>query len=79
VLSDCVVYPSATPDPMGFLPLTGAGRVLPGSFRIGATPGAAKIEGVQPMIWAVGLMEHEPTPLNPARHIKGGDAVMEGE
>ncbi|MEY9961312.1 helix-turn-helix domain-containing protein [Streptacidiphilus sp. MAP5-52] len=79
VLSDCVVYPSATPDPMGFLPLTGSGRVLPGSFRIGATPGAAKIEGVQPMIWAIGLMENQPSPLNPARHIKGNDAVMDGE
>lgn len=79
VLSDCVVYPSATPDPLGFLPLTGAGRVLPGTFRIGAAPGAAKVEGVQPMIWAIGLMENQPTPLNPARHIKGGDAVMDGE
>ena len=80
VLSDCVVYPSATPDPLGFLPLTGAGRVLPGSFRIGATPGLAKLEGVQPMIWAVGLMENQPAPLNPARHIKGNDAVLdEGE
>ncbi|WP_042404661.1 telomere-associated protein Tap [Streptacidiphilus carbonis] len=80
VLSDCVVYPSATPDPLGFLPLTGAGRVLPGSFRIGATPGLAKLEGVQPMLWAVGLMENQPTPLNPARHIKGTDAVLdEGE
>ena len=80
VLSDCVVYPSATPDPLGFLPLTGAGRVLPGSFRVGATPGLAKLEGVQSMVWAVGLMENQPAPLNPARHIKGTDAVLdEGE
>ena len=80
VLSDCVVYPSATPDPLGFLPLTGAGRVLPGSFRIGASPGLCKLEGVQSMVWAVGLMENQPAPLNPARHIKGTDAVLdEGE
>ncbi|MEZ0095299.1 helix-turn-helix domain-containing protein [Streptacidiphilus sp. EB129] len=77
VLSDCVVYASQTPDPLGFLPLTGAGKVLPGTFRLGATPGLAKLEGVQEMLWAVDLMERK---LNPARHIKGGDAVMdEGE
>jgi len=77
VLSDCVVYPSPTPDPLGFLPLTGTGHVLPGTFRLGATPGLAKLEGVQEMIWAVDLMERG---LNPARHIKGGDAVLdEGE
>ncbi|MFC1428606.1 helix-turn-helix domain-containing protein [Streptacidiphilus sp. N1-12] len=77
VLSDCVVYASADPSPLGFLPLTGAGKVLPGSFRLGATPGLAKVEGVNTMLWAVGLMEDN---LNPARHIKGGDAVTdEGE
>jgi DNA-binding transcriptional regulator YiaG len=80
VLSDCVVYASPTPDPLGFLPLAGNGHVLPGVFRLGATPGLAKIEGVQSMLWAVSLLEHDPQPLNPARHIKGdgdGDAVLE--
>ncbi|EDY47675.1 conserved hypothetical protein, partial [Streptomyces clavuligerus] len=77
-LSDCVVYPSAGPSPLDFLPLTPEGRVLPGSFRLGATPGLAKLEGVQEMAWAVDLMEKG---LNPARHIKDGvDAVLdEGE
>ncbi|WP_399133780.1 telomere-associated protein Tap [Streptomyces sp. Li-HN-5-11] len=50
VLSDCVVYASGEPTPLGFLPLTGDGHVLPGSFRLGATPGLAKTEGVQPLI-----------------------------
>lgn len=37
----------------------------------------AKLEGVQEMAWAVDLMEKG---YNPARHIKGGDAVLdEGE
>jgi hypothetical protein len=37
----------------------------------------AKLEGVQEMLWAVDLMEKG---LNPARHVKGGDAVLdEGE
>ena len=77
VLSDCVVYASPEPSPLGFLPLTGDGHVLPGSFRLGATPGLAKTEGVQPMLTTVEWLEKG---LNPARHIKGGDAVLdEGE
>ena len=77
VLSDCVVYASGEPTPLGFLPLTDDGHVLPGSFRLGATPGLAKTEGVQPLITAIDWMEKG---LNPARHIKGGDAVLdEGE
>jgi transcriptional regulator with XRE-family HTH domain len=77
VLSDCVVYASAGPSPLDFLSRTPDGRPLPGSFRLGPTPGLAKVEGVQEMAWAVDLMEKG---MNPARHIKGGDAVMdEGE
>ncbi|MFI1652360.1 telomere-associated protein Tap [Streptomyces avidinii] len=77
VLSDCVVYPSPGASPLDFLPYTASGKPLPGSFRLGTTPGLAKLEGVQEMAWAVDLMERG---LNPARHIKGGDAVTdEGE
>ncbi|MGI5473241.1 telomere-associated protein Tap [Streptomyces sp. CA-132043] len=77
VLSDCVVYPSPGPSPLDFLPYTTSGKSYPGSFRLGPTPGLAKVEGVQTMAWAVDLMEQQ---YNPARHIKGGDAVLdEGE
>ncbi|MGW0703338.1 telomere-associated protein Tap [Streptomyces sp. NPDC002867] len=77
VLSDCVVYASPGPSPLDFLPRTPDGKPLPGSFRLGPTPGLAKLEGVAEMAWAVDLMEKG---LNPARHIKGGDAVLdEGE
>ncbi|MEW2221118.1 helix-turn-helix transcriptional regulator [Streptomyces sp. NPDC006990] len=77
VLSDCVVYPSPGPSPLDFLPYAASGKPQPGGFRLGPTPGLAKPEGVQPMLWAVDLMEKG---LNPARHIKGGDAVLdEGE
>ncbi|MGP3954138.1 telomere-associated protein Tap [Streptomyces sp. 7N604] len=77
VLSDGVVYPSKGPSPLDFLPYTTSGKPLPGSFRLGPTPGLCKVEGVQEMAWAVDLMEQG---YNPARHIKGGDAVMdEGE
>ncbi|MFF4054056.1 telomere-associated protein Tap [Streptomyces chartreusis] len=77
VLSDCVVYPSSGESPLAFLPYAESGKPQPGAFRLGPTPGLAKLEGVQPMAWAVDLMEQG---LNPARHIKGGDAVLdEGE
>ncbi|MFD9004833.1 telomere-associated protein Tap [Streptomyces sp. NPDC059582] len=77
VLSDCVVYPSPGDSPLDFLPYAASGKAQPGGFRLGATPGLAKLEGVQSMLWAVDLMEQG---FNPARHIKGGDAVLdEGE
>ncbi|MFB7609858.1 telomere-associated protein Tap [Streptomyces gardneri] len=79
VLSDCVVYPAASASPLDFLPYAESGKPIPGAFRLGPTPGRAKLEGAQPMAWAVDLMEQG---YNPARHIKGDghDAVMdEGE
>ncbi|MFJ3906114.1 telomere-associated protein Tap [Streptomyces sp. NPDC090025] len=79
VLSDCVVYPAPSASPLDFLPYAASGKPQPGGFRLGPSPGLAKLEGVQPMLWAVDLMEQG---LNPARHIKGDghDAVMdEGE
>jgi hypothetical protein len=78
VLSDCVVYPSPGPSPLDFLPRTPDGKPVPGVFRLGPTPGLAKLEGVQQLSWAVDLMEQG---YNPARHIKGDghDAVREGE
>ncbi|MFE5730933.1 telomere-associated protein Tap [Streptomyces sp. NPDC056528] len=76
VLSDCVVYPSPSTSPLDFLPYAETGRPIPGTFRLGPTPGLAKLEGVQPMTWAVDLMEQG---YNPARHIKGDghDAVFD--
>ncbi|ASQ91810.1 helix-turn-helix transcriptional regulator [Streptomyces sp. 11-1-2] len=74
VLSDCVVYPSPGDSPLAFLPYAASGKPQPGGFRLGPTPGLAKLEGVQSMMWAVDLMEKG---LNPARHIKGGDAVLD--
>jgi hypothetical protein len=77
VLSDCVVYPSPGPSPLDFLPYAASGKPQPGGFRLGPSPGMAKLEGVQEMLWAVDLMEKG---LNPSRHVKGGDAVLdEGE
>ncbi|MEU2415182.1 helix-turn-helix transcriptional regulator [Streptomyces sp. NPDC048209] len=76
VLSDCVVYPAPSASPLDFLPYAASGKPQPGAFRLGPTPGLAKLEGVQDMAWAVDLMEKG---LNPARHIKGDghDAVLD--
>ncbi|MCZ4101073.1 telomere-associated protein Tap [Streptomyces sp. H39-C1] len=77
VLSDCVVYPTPSASPLDFLPYAASGKPQPGGFRLGPTPGLAKLEGVQTMLWAVEVMEKG---FNPASHIKGGDAVLdEGE
>ena len=77
VLSDCVVYPSPGASPLDFLPYAASGKPQPGALPPRAHPGLAKLEGVQSMLWAVDLMEQG---HNPARHIKGGDAVLdEGE
>ena len=67
-------------SPLDFLPLTGSGKgVLPGTFRLGATPGLAKVEGVQTMLTVVDWLERD-QPLNPARHIKGYDSsAVEGK
>ncbi|CAM5733311.1 hypothetical protein SHIRM173S_08256 [Streptomyces hirsutus] len=57
-------------------PNAASGKPQPGGFRLGPTPGLAKLEGVRSMLWAVGRGQAP----NPARHIKGGDAVLdEGE
>lgn len=76
VLSDCAVYLSDGPGPLDFLPRTPEGKPLPGGFRLGVSPGMVKHEGTQPLMWAVELLEDG---HNPARHIKGGDAALDGE
>lgn len=76
VLSDCVVYPADGPSPLDALPRGSDGRPAPGTFRLGVSPGMVKHEGTQPMSWALGLLAEG---QNPARHIKGSDAALEGE
>lgn len=76
LLSDCVVYPAAGPSPLDVLPYDAAGKPASGTFRLGVSPGMVKHEGTQPLFWAVELMEQQ---HNPARHIKGDDALDDGE
>ncbi|MDJ0345863.1 helix-turn-helix transcriptional regulator [Streptomyces sp. H10-C2] len=76
VLSDCAVYLSDGPTPLDFLPHTEDGKPLPGTFRLGVSPGMVKHEGTQELMWAVHMLDEG---HNPARHIKGVDAADDGE
>ncbi|MFJ3673633.1 telomere-associated protein Tap [Streptomyces sp. NPDC090106] len=76
VLSDCVVYASAHPTARAVVPRKPDGSPMPGGFRLGPNPGYCKEEGVQGMAW---YLETGGAGDNPARFIKGGDAVRDGE
>ncbi|MFD3424089.1 telomere-associated protein Tap [Streptomyces decoyicus] len=76
LLSDCAVYLSDGPSPLDFLPHTADGKPAPGSFRLGVSPGMVKHEGTQELLWAVQMLDEG---HNPARHIKGTDAALDGE
>ncbi|WP_030741503.1 telomere-associated protein Tap [Streptomyces griseus] len=74
VLSDCAVYAADGPSPLDVLPYDDAGKTVPGSFRLGVSPGMVKHEGTQTTLWAEELRERVQAPeLNLARYIKTGD------
>ncbi|MFE5797019.1 telomere-associated protein Tap [Streptomyces sp. NPDC056503] len=73
VLSDCAVYATDGPSPLDALPYGPDGKTIPGSFRIGVSPGMVKHEGTQTPLWAEQLREQAQSPLlNLARYIKAG-------
>ncbi|WP_327249828.1 telomere-associated protein Tap [Streptomyces sp. NBC_01320] len=76
ILSDCAVYLSDGPSPLDVLPHTADGKPAPGTFRLGVSPGMVKHEGTQELLWAVQMLDEG---HNPARHVKGTDAAIDGE
>ncbi|SFD74799.1 telomere-associated protein Tap [Streptomyces aidingensis] len=76
VLSDCVIYPAVGPSPLDVLPHDTAGKPLPGTFRLGVSPGMVKHEGTMPFWRCAELVDQG---ANPARHIKDADATDGGE
>ncbi|GAA3399228.1 telomere-associated protein Tap [Streptomyces roseoviridis] len=73
VLSDCAVYAADGPSPLDVLPYDAAGKTVPGSFRIGVSPGMVKHEGTQTTLWGEELREQTQAPLlNLARYIRTG-------
>ncbi|WP_460036898.1 telomere-associated protein Tap [Streptomyces cavourensis] len=78
VLSDCAVYAADGPSPLDALPYDTAGKTVPGSFRLGVSPGMVKHEGTQTILWAEELRERAQAPeLNLARYIKTGDVTAD--
>ncbi|MCZ7430135.1 telomere-associated protein Tap [Streptomyces sp. WMMC1477] len=76
VLSDCVVYPAAGLSPLDVLPTDQAtGKPLPGTFRLGVSPGMVKHEGTMEL-WR--CVEYIETGANPARHIKDDAEAQRG-
>ncbi|GAA4330535.1 helix-turn-helix transcriptional regulator [Streptomyces venetus] len=75
VLSDCAVYAAEGPSPLDVLPYDADGRTVPGSFRIGVSPGMVKHEGTQTTLWAEELRERHGQSLNLARYIKSGEVT----
>ncbi|MFJ5829561.1 telomere-associated protein Tap [Streptomyces sp. NPDC093089] len=76
VLSDCAVYAADGPSPLDVLPYDDAGKTVPGSFRLGVSPGMVKHEGTQTTLWAEEIREQTEAPeLNLARYIKTGETT----
>ncbi|MFD7919969.1 telomere-associated protein Tap [Streptomyces sp. NPDC059740] len=79
VLSDCAVYAAAGPSPLDVLPYDTDGRTVPGSFRLGVSPGMVKHEGTQSVLWGEGVHEQLGTAggkvANLARYIKTGETT----
>jgi hypothetical protein len=75
VLSDCAVYAADGPSPLDVLPYDADGKTVPGSFRLGVSPGMVKHEGTQTTLWAEEMREKHGEDLNLARYIKTGEVT----
>ncbi|MEU7429212.1 helix-turn-helix transcriptional regulator [Streptomyces sp. NPDC040750] len=78
VLSDCAVYAADGPSPLDVLPYDAEGKTVPGSFRLGVSPGMVKHEGTQSVLWGANVLEQlagEGHVANLARYIKTGEVT----
>ncbi|PKW00374.1 DNA-binding transcriptional regulator, XRE-family HTH domain [Streptomyces sp. 1222.5] len=76
VLSDCAVYAADGPGPLDVLPYNADGKTVPGSFRLGVSPGMVKHEGTQSVLWGAEVQEQlnaDGKIANLARYIKTGE------
>ncbi|WP_282698266.1 helix-turn-helix transcriptional regulator [Streptomyces sp. CC208A] len=76
VLSDCAVYAADGPSPLDVLPYGADGKTVPGSFRLGVSPGMVKHEGTQTVLWGADVLEQlsaDGRVANLARYIKTGE------
>ncbi|WFB11270.1 helix-turn-helix domain-containing protein [Streptomyces sp. LX-29] len=76
ILSDCAVYAADGPSPLDVLPYDADGKTVPGSFRLGVSPGMVKHEGTQTVLWGAAVHEQldgDGKVANLARYIKTGE------
>ncbi|MEU8828891.1 helix-turn-helix domain-containing protein [Streptomyces sp. NPDC048636] len=79
ILSDCAVYATDGPSPLDLLPYDADGKTVPGSFRLGVSPGMVKHEGTQTTLWAEEVRETHGQVLNLARYIKTGEITAKDD
>ena len=77
--TDCIVYPSPSPSPLDILPYTDEGKPVPGTFRLGVSPGMVKHQGTQTVLWAEAQFEEAGAVFNLANLIKTDQSAGEGE
>ncbi|MER7780362.1 helix-turn-helix domain-containing protein [Streptomyces sp. NPDC096191] len=77
--TDAIVYPSPGPSPLDVLPHTPEGKPVPGTFRLGVSPGMVKHQGTQTVLWAEEQFEEQGEVFNIANLIKTDPAAGEGE
>ncbi|MER6089648.1 telomere-associated protein Tap [Streptomyces bluensis] len=79
VLSDCAVYAADGPSPLDVLPYDADGKTVPGSFRLGVSPGMVKHEGTRTTLWAEEVREKYGRALNLARYVKTGEVTAKDD
>lgn len=77
--TDAIVYPSSGPSPLDVLPQTPEGKPVPGTFRLGVSPGMVKHQGTQTVLWAEQQFEERGGVVNIANLIKTDQSAGEGE
>ncbi|MEU3619820.1 helix-turn-helix transcriptional regulator [Streptomyces sp. NPDC006872] len=77
--TDAIVYPSPGPSPLDVLPYTDEGKPVPGTFRLGVSPGMVKHQGTQTVLWAEAQFEEAGAVFNLSNLIKNDPTAGEGE
>lgn len=77
--TDAIVYPSPGPSPLDVLPHTGEGKPVPGTFRLGISPGMVKHQGTRTVLWAEEQFEEHDGVFNVSNLIKTDPTAGAGE
>ncbi|GGW13586.1 hypothetical protein GCM10018980_16750 [Streptomyces capoamus] len=72
------MYAADGPSALDVLPYNADGKTVPGSFRLGISPGMVKHEGIQSMLLGADVLEQlagDGRVANLARYIKTGEVT----